>query len=108
MNVDARKDLSIAHFEASDIDPTRFDHEAHIYVAWLYLDAMPTDEAIRRFNAALQRLTVKIGATDKYNAMVTWLFLLLIAERRRNGEDWRTFRARNDDLFSGRPRAHAA
>ena len=94
--------------ESREAYPTRFDHEAHIYVAWLYLREYPRDQAIAAFDAALRRLTEKIGATSKYNAMITWLFLLLIAERMNNGEDWAAFRARNSDLFDDRPRSQAA
>ena len=60
------------------------------------------DDAIARFDAALQRLTEKIGATAKYNAMITWLFLKLIAARARTGEDWCEFRRRNADLLDDR------
>ena len=97
--------LTVDNFEAGTIDPDLFDHEAHIYVAWLYLKTFEGDEAIRRFDAALQRLTQKIGAASKYNAMVTWLFLKLIAERALADESWLDFRARNSDLFEGFPRA---
>lgn len=100
--------FSIDRFEAADIDPARFDHEAHIYVGWLYVKAFPRTEAIARFDAALQRLTIKIGADNKYNAMITWLFLLLIDERAQEGEKWPDFRARNDDLLAKRPRLNAA
>jgi hypothetical protein len=99
---------SIDRFEAADVDPAIFDHEAHIYVGWLYAKAFPRDEAVARFDAALRRLTAKIGATGKYNAMITWLFLLLIDERTQEGEDWLAFRTRNDDLFENRPRLNAA
>ena len=101
-------EFTIERFEASDIDPARFDHEAHIYVGWLYVTTYAPDEAVARFDAALQRLVSKIGAEQKYNAMITWLFLLLIAERAREDEDWRAFRRRNEDLFSGHPRQEAA
>ena len=101
-------EFTIERFEAGDIDPARFDHEAHVYVAWLYVNAWHRDEAVARFDAALQRLVRKIGAESKYSAMITWLFLLLIAERSRDGEDWPAFRSRNDDLFAGRPRQRAA
>ena len=99
---------SIEGFEAADVDPGRFDHEAHIYIGWLYLKAFPRSEAIARFDAALKRLTAKIGAESKYNAMITWLFLLLIDERAQESENWLTFRTRNADLFEGRPRLNAA
>ena len=100
--------LSIARFESGDIDPARFDHAAHIYVAWLYVCAYPGKEAVTRFDAALKRFTDRIGASDKYNAALTWLFMLLIIERSRTGEDWAEFRARNVDLFDDFPRMAAA
>ena len=100
--------LTIERFEAGDIDPTEFDHEAHIYVAWRYVGTYARNDALARFDAALRRLTEKIGATEKYNAMITWLFLLLIAERARAGEDWSAFRTRNSDLFDEFPRSAAA
>ena len=40
--------------------------------------------------------------------MITWLFLLLIAERALKDEDWAAFLARNTDLFENRPRLDAA
>lgn len=99
---------SIDRFESANVDPSRFDHEAHIYVGWLYLKNFPRDEAIARFDAALRRLTMKIGAEKKYNAMITWLFLLLIDERAQEGEDWPAFRKRNADIFENWPRQNAA
>lgn len=100
--------FTIAAFEAGDVDPARFNHEAHIYVAWLYLQAYERTDAIARFDAALKRLTTKIGASGKYNATITWLFLLLIDARAQEGQDWPAFRTRNRDLFEGRPNKAAA
>ena len=108
MDKSLQRELSIDRFESSDVDPTGFDHEAHIYVGWLYINAFPRAEAISRYDAALKRLTKKIGAEQKYNAMITWLFLLLIGERAQENEDWLAFRARNADLFDDRPRQNAA
>ena len=108
MNTGSHTEYTIERFEAGDIDPARFDHEAHIYVGWLYMSSYDRADAIARFDAALRRLTEKIGAADKYNAMITWLFLLLIDERATEGENWSTFRARNSDLFEGCPRNVAA
>ena len=100
--------FTIERFEAADVDPALFDHEAHVYVAWLYLCALPRNDAIERFDAALQRFTAKIGAAAKYDAMITWLSMMLIAERTRVDENWSSFRARNADLIDGRPRSQAA
>ena len=108
MRTGVEQEFSIAAFEAGDVDPARFNHQAHIYVGWLYVKAYGRADAIARFDAALRRLTDKIGATGKYNAMITWLFLLLIDERAKEGENWSTFRARNSDLFEGCPKKAAA
>lgn len=104
MSNEAISELSIARFEAGDIEPAAFDHAAHIYVAWLYVRAYPAREAVSRFDAALRRFTERVGASAKYNAMITWLFMLLIIERSRAGESWSEFRSGNADLFDDRPR----
>ena len=101
-------ELSIARFEAGDIEPADFDHAAHVYVAWLYVRAYPARAAVARFDAALRRFTDRVGASAKYNATITWLFMLLIIERSRAGESWREFRFRNADLFDDRPRKQTA
>jgi hypothetical protein len=96
-------DLSVDAFERGDVDPDAFDHEAHVHVAWLYLERFPLSEALERFDAALRRLTAKLGVPGKYHATITWFFLLLISERRNEqpGADWRRFRRRNADLLEG-------
>ena len=108
MRDSVRQALTIERFEAAAVDPACFDHEAHVYMGWLYVMTYPHDDAIARFDAALRRLTEKIGATAKYNAMITWLFLKLIAERARMDEDWPAFKTRNADLLDDRPRSPAA
>ena len=97
--------ITLEQFERGDVDPARFDHEAHVYVGWLYVSQFGRKEAITRFDEALKRLVRKIGAESKYNAMITWLFLVLIADRARDNEDWTAFRNRNLDLIEDRPRA---
>mgnify|MGYP000057739626 FL=1 len=100
--------LTIDRFESGAIDPAVFDHEAHIYVAWLYVQRFGADAAIGRFDAALRSLTSKLGVPQKYDAIVTWLFLKLIAARARSDEDWPAFRARNADLVDEFPRSQVA
>ena len=95
--------LTIHRFESGDLDAKTFTHEAHIYVARLYLCEFENRDAIERFDRGLRRLVIKLGAKDKYNAMITWLFMKLIAERMRKGESWETFRERNADLVDERP-----
>jgi hypothetical protein len=93
--------LSIESFEAGRIDAATFDHEAHLYLAWLYVRSYPLAEAIARFSAALRRLTAALGVAGKYHASITWFFLVLVNERRvaRPETDWESFRADNRDLL---------
>lgn len=101
MNAVLMPDLSIEALEDGSVDPEAFDHEAHIYMGWLYLERFGLTEAIQRFSAALQRLTRRLGIPDKYHETITWFYLLLLAERRASAEtqDWFSFRRDNDDLF---------
>ena len=102
MNALATPDLSIRALENAEIDPDSFNHEGHVYLAWLYLCEYGPVEAIQRFTSALQRLTAHLGVPDKYHVTVTWMFLLLIEERRpaERQDDWFAFRRDNDDLFA--------
>lgn len=102
MNAVARPQLSLHDFEAGNIKPETFDHEAHVYIAWLYLDNYSLAEAIGRFTDTLKRWTVEIGAQDKYHETISWFFLLSIAERRASASsnNWLAFRHDNHDLFS--------
>ena len=101
MNEHAGVDLSIDGFERGEIDLESFDHEAHLHLAWLYLEQFPLPEALERFDAALRRLTARLGIPGKYHATITWFYLLLIGERRDGepGLPWNRFRIRNADLL---------
>lgn len=95
--------VTIESFEAAQINADAFDHEAHVYTAWLYLNEWPLNEAIDRFCQAIRHLTVSLGAEDKYHETITWFFLLLIHQRRQNdpSASWQTFREQNLDLVTG-------
>lgn len=108
MNTSTANPLSIDAFEESQIDAETFDQEAHVYVAWLYLERYERYDAISRFSHALRRLTKKLGVPEKYNETITWFFMLLIDERRNTHRDaqakletdWHRFRAENQDLMT--------
>ena len=93
-------DITIERFESADIDPVRFDHEAHVYVGWMYVREYELTEAIAKFDSGLKRLVRKLGAEGKYHATLTWFFLLLIADRAEDGEPWPVFRHRNADIVT--------
>jgi len=95
--------VTIATFEAAAIDAETFDHEAHVYVAWLYLERWPLGEAIRRFCTALRRLTAKVGAEGKYHETISWFFMVQVDQRRAAMQQptWFVFRRDNADLIDG-------
>lgn len=99
MSTIEQPDLTIEQFESGSIDSDMFGHEAHVYIGWLYVQQYELADAIARFDVALRHLTRKLGVPGKYHATITWIFLLLIAERLCDGEDWQTFRTRNRDLI---------
>lgn len=102
---DCSSSISIETFEDGSIDPDLFDHEAHIYIGWAYLQECELPDAIARFCAALRRLTIKLGIESKYHETISWFFLILIAERllKDDSEDWLSFKRRNVDLFASGP-----
>lgn len=92
----------LLEFERAEIDPDRFDHEAHVRVAWLLLEACSLLEGISRYSSALRRITKKFGIPRKYHETITWFFMIMIAERRTAfpGADWLQFKAQNPDLVN--------
>lgn len=99
MNIDLEQRFSIEQFEVGRINPEHFDHAAHVYVAWLYINRFGADAALPRFDRALRRLTERLGVPDKYHATITGFLLTLIAQRIDDKETWSEFRANNADLI---------
>ena len=55
MNAQLQPAVSIEALENATIDPEIFNHEAHVYTAWLFLDRWPLHVATRRFCDAIRR-----------------------------------------------------
>ena len=92
-------DLTIEQFESGSIDAEIFDHDSFGLFRYRYRLCAWLLNAIARFDVALRHLTRKLGVAGKYHATITWIFLLLIAERSHAGEDWQMFKTRNRDLI---------
>jgi len=91
---------TLAEFEASSVAAESFDHRAHVYVGWCYLQQYELFDAIGRFRAALRRLTGKLGVPKKYNETISCFFLIMIAERVALDPtaDWSEWSAANAEL----------
>ena len=92
---------SLAEFESAALDPEKFDHEAHVHIAWLLLDEEQLPEATQRFTDALRRLTSRFGIEGKYHETISCFFMALIAERKSHQahSGWAAFAAENPDLL---------
>lgn len=102
---EARIEHIIEAFENATLEPGGFDHEAHILVAWHYLQQRSLLDAITRFTRAIKRLTRKLGVSAKYHETITWFYLIKIAERLKAspGAEWTAFKSANPDLFAWNP-----
>ncbi|MGI9204979.1 MAG: hypothetical protein ACR2Q3_13275 [Woeseiaceae bacterium] len=96
---------TIEEFEALEIDPERFNHRSHVFVAWSYLRDLDLISSIDRYRSTLKRLTRKLGVPGKYHETITWFFMILVAERieRDPPGEWGEFVERNPDLFASKP-----
>lgn len=80
-----------------------FHHRDHVHAAWCYLRRSPVLAALDQFTASLKRFAAGQGKPQLYHETITWAYLFLIHERRRDGESWDEFAVRNPDLLSWRP-----
>lgn len=96
---------SLEAFEALDFDVARFDHQAHVCVAWRYLQNYDVLTAIDRYRRTLRTLTCKLGVPEKYHETITWFYLLAVSARAGApaASDWQRFKAGNPELFASHP-----
>ncbi len=93
--------VSIEALESANIDAESFNHESHVYAAWLYLEQWQLNEATQRFCTAIRNLTLTLGAETKYHETITCFFMQLINQRRSamHEPSWFVFRRENLDLI---------
>ena len=96
---------TIEEFEALEVDPAVFNHEAHLYVAWSYLQKLDLLASIDRYRSVLRRLTNKLGVPGKYHETMAWFYMIGVSERATGAAatDWETFKNANSDLFAREP-----
>lgn len=96
---------TIEAFESLDFDAGNFDHEAHVYVAWNYLQRYELLESIGRYRKTLKRLTSSLGVPEKYHETITWFYMIAVSQHSMMtaASDWPEFRAKNPELFERSP-----
>jgi hypothetical protein len=90
---------------ACTLPSDRFDHVAHVRLAWIYLREQPLLTALQRFVTTLQRYATSLGAAGKYHETVTFAFILVIADRmhRTAAPSFDEFLRANQDLSRWTP-----
>lgn len=78
MNESALADPLVQAFEQAQLDPSRFHHREHLFVAWCYLQAMPLEDALARYVRHLRKLVKVLGAEQKFHRTMTWGWLVLL------------------------------
>lgn len=58
-------------FEACDLDPILFNHEAHLRLAWIHIDKYGIDIALQNIEAQLKDFVAHVGAASKYHQTLT-------------------------------------
>ena len=96
---------SLPEFEAHAFEVESFDHEAHVYVAWQYIQAYDLLESINRFRSTLIQLTRKLGIPGKYHETITWFYMIAVAEGATGQakDNWDLFKSRNPEMFRRSP-----
>jgi hypothetical protein len=91
-------DPHVVAFESASVDPAKFRHKDHLYVAWVYLRALSLEEALARYVKHLRKLAAALGVPGKYHATITWTYLLLLDEAMHELPD-----ASFEELLAARP-----
>ncbi|MFD2561551.1 hypothetical protein [Aquimarina rubra] len=58
-------------FKEGILDPSLFNHEAHIRLAWIYLNKHDIHTACREISTQILAYVTQLNATDKFNKTLT-------------------------------------
>ncbi|WP_298761140.1 hypothetical protein [uncultured Psychroserpens sp.] len=58
-------------FSTCELNQELFNHEAHLRLAWIHINAYGIDRALTNIQSQLQNFVSFVGAKDKYNTTLT-------------------------------------
>jgi hypothetical protein len=90
----------LRQIETVTIDPELFNHEAHIRMAWLYLNEFDNDTALGRISAGIKGIDVKYAGGMKYHHTITMVFAnsMVTLMQGKTHKTWQGFIAANAGL----------
>jgi hypothetical protein len=83
-------DVFIAYFEKCELDPRCFTHEAHLRLAYLYLQKFGTKGAIEKLCRGITRFDLVFGSGDKFHMTITLASVAVLNHfiRKSDSEDF--------------------
>lgn len=78
-------------FETCCLRADQWTHQAHVRMAWLYLQRMPLPLAIPVVREGIKRYNVSLNKPLGYHETITLAFLHLISDRIQNGNSPQSF-----------------
>lgn len=96
------QEQEVDRFEGGDLDPSSFDHAAHVRVGHALVRDLGFIAALPRYAAGLRLMSARVGRPERFHATVTTAFLALIGERllTRPAATFEAFATDNPDLFN--------
>lgn len=89
-------------FESCCLSADQWTHQAHVRMAWLYLQRMPLPLAIPVVREGIKRYNVSLNKPLGYHETITQAFLHLISDRIQNGkvpQSFELFCSQHPDLL---------
>ncbi|MEI8019722.1 MAG: hypothetical protein WCH39_16075 [Schlesneria sp.] len=78
-------------FESCSLPEAQWTHEAHVRMAWLYLQKMPLSEAIAVVRLGIKRYNASLKKSLAYHETITQVFLILISDRMQRSSEAQSF-----------------
>lgn len=66
-----RVDAVVRSFETGALRMMGFNHRMHLYIAWVYLNSLPLEEAIKRYVVYLRQLLDDAGQGHRFSLEIT-------------------------------------
>jgi hypothetical protein len=90
----------IHQIETVTINPELFTHEAHIRMAWLYLNDFDNDTALQHICAAIKGIDAKYAGGTKYHHTITVVFAhsIAILMQQKPVKTWQEFVVANTGI----------
>lgn len=104
-NIQTHRDYSdeifVGKFEDLSLEPHLFSHEAHLRLAYIYLQMYNPIKALAKIRKGIQKFDQHFSKGEKYHETITTALVKIIEERirKQNSDSWVSFVENNKDLL---------